>query len=152
MPGVLPRNRFAHSLVRATLYDEQNAARKVMLHRKVAEAIETVHAGALDAHLPALAHHCARSAVSTSETARAVDYAARAGNRAMTQLAPQEAAVFYRSALELLTSAGGLAHEDRRSDLVISLGDAAAVALTLNGAPARPLGRSGQVLESLRIN
>ena len=124
VPGIIPRNRFAHALVRATLYDEQNAARKVMLHRKVAEAIETVHAGALDAHLPALAHHCARSAVSPSETARAIDYAAQAGDRALAQLAPQEAVVFYRSALELLTSAGGPVDEDRRSDLVISLGDA----------------------------
>jgi cytoskeletal protein RodZ len=37
-------------------------------------------------------------------------------------------------------------------DFVISLGDAGALTLTLNGAPARPLGRPGQVLESLRIN
>jgi AAA ATPase-like protein len=122
--GMFPRNRFAHALVRATVYDEQNSARKVMLHRKVAEAIETIHAGALDDHLPALAHHCARSAVSTAEKARAVDYAARAGDRALAQLAPQEAVTFYRSALELLVSSGEPADEDRRSDLMISLGDA----------------------------
>jgi hypothetical protein len=124
VPGIVPRNRFAHALVRATVYDEQSAARKVMLHRKVAEAIETVHAGALGAHLPALAHHCARSAVSTPEVARAVDYAARAGDRALAQLAPQEAVTFYRSALDLLADSGDPAEEDRRSDLMISLGDA----------------------------
>ena len=37
------RFRFAHALVRATLYESLTAARKVSLHRKAAEAIETIH-------------------------------------------------------------------------------------------------------------
>jgi transcriptional regulator with XRE-family HTH domain len=41
---------------------------------------------------------------------------------------------------------------DVQRNFVISLGDAAAVRLTLNGAAARPLGGPGQVLEALRIN
>ena len=40
------RFRFAHALVRATLYESLTAARQVALHRKAAEAIETIHAGA----------------------------------------------------------------------------------------------------------
>ena len=40
LPG--PRYRFGHALLRATLYDEFSAARRVSLHRRVAEAIETL--------------------------------------------------------------------------------------------------------------
>ena len=40
------RFRFAHALVRATLYDSLTAARQVTLHRRTAEAIETIHHGA----------------------------------------------------------------------------------------------------------
>ena len=43
------------------LYETLSAARRVALHRRVAEAIETVHALRLDDHLPALAHHWARA-------------------------------------------------------------------------------------------
>jgi len=41
VPGA--RYRFAHALVRATLYDELTGARRVALHRRVAEAIESLH-------------------------------------------------------------------------------------------------------------
>ncbi|HEY3239777.1 MAG TPA: hypothetical protein VGL92_09450, partial [Acidimicrobiia bacterium] len=121
--GVTPRYRFAHALVRATLYDELSAARRVVLHRRVAGAIEAVHAQRLDDHLPALAHHYARAAASPPETAKAVEYATRAGDRALAQLAHDEAVTYYRQALELLTVAEGLG-QGIRLDLLISLGEA----------------------------
>ena len=68
----------------------------------MAEAIETIHAGTLDDYLPALAHHWARAAAPAAETAKAVDYATRAGDRALAQLAHDEAVAYYRQALELL--------------------------------------------------
>jgi cytoskeletal protein RodZ len=37
-------------------------------------------------------------------------------------------------------------------EFAISVGDAGGLSVTLNGAPARPLGKPGQVLESVRIN
>src|SRR5439155_1318764 len=51
------RYRFAHALVRDTLYDALSATRRLALHRRVAEAIETIHATSLEDYLPALAHH-----------------------------------------------------------------------------------------------
>ncbi|MGH8973952.1 MAG: ATP-binding protein, partial [Acidimicrobiia bacterium] len=119
--GPVPRSRFAHALVRATLYDEVPAVRRVGLHRRVAEAIETVHGGRLDDHLPALAHHWARAAAPAAETERAVDYAVRAGDRAQAQLAHDEAVSYYRQALDLLDQGGG-ADDARRLELLISLG------------------------------
>jgi predicted ATPase len=120
--GAAPRYRFAHALVRDTLYAGLSAARRTTLHRRVAEAIEAVHSGGLDDHLPALAHHGARAAAPAPETDRAVDYAARAGDRALAQLAHDEAAAYYRQALELLDVSQGPSDGARRVELLISLG------------------------------
>jgi DNA-binding SARP family transcriptional activator len=121
-PGPTPRYRFAHALVRVTLYDELSTARRVVLHGKVAGAIEAIHRNRLDDHLPALAHHYGRAAAPAAVTDKALEYAARAGDRALAQLAHDEAVVYYRQALELLGLAGG--DEERRLDLLISLGEA----------------------------
>jgi hypothetical protein len=53
-----------------------------------------------------------------------VDYAARAGARALTLLANDEAVTYYRQALGLLTVAHGLRDEPRRVELLIALGEA----------------------------
>jgi len=124
VPGPSPRNRFAHALVRGTLYDELSAARRVTYHRKVAEAIEALHADALADHLAALAHHWARASAPTADTTRAVDYATRAGDRALAQLAHDEAATYYRQALDLLDAADASDTDPRRVELLISLGQA----------------------------
>jgi class 3 adenylate cyclase/tetratricopeptide (TPR) repeat protein len=121
--GVTPRYRFAHALVRVTLYDDLSAARRIGLHRRVAGAIETIYANRLDDHLPALSHHYARAAVSGVETPKAVEYATRAGDRALAQLAHDEAVAYYRQALELLTMTGAPG-EAVRLELLISLGEA----------------------------
>jgi class 3 adenylate cyclase len=122
--GAEARYRFAHALVRDTLYSGLSAARRVTLHRRVAEAIETLHAGALEKHLPALAHHWALAAAPAAETARAVDYAARAGDQALAQLANDDAVRYYRKALELLAMIEGADGGDRRLELMIGLGEA----------------------------
>ncbi len=124
VPGAVPRNRFAHALVRATLYDELTAARRVALHRRVAEGIEARYVGHLDDHLPALAHHWARASAPAAETARAVDYATRAGDRALAQLAHDEAVTYYRSALDLLSATGTRGEDGHCLELLIALGDA----------------------------
>jgi class 3 adenylate cyclase/tetratricopeptide (TPR) repeat protein len=122
--GADARYRFAHALVRDTLYSGLSAARRVTLHRRVAEAIETLHAAALDSYLPALAHHWARAAAPATETSRAVDYAARAGDQALAQLANDEAVRYYQQALDLLGLAEGTDGDDRRLELMIGLGEA----------------------------
>src|SRR5207237_2908266 len=99
-------------------------ARRVARHRRVAEAIDAVHAGRLDDYLPALAHHWARASAPAAETARAVDCAVRAGDRALAQFANDEALVYYRQALQLLEVAQGPPDEVRRCELLISLGEA----------------------------
>ena len=118
------RYRFAHALVRDTLYGELSAARRVAQHRRVAEAIEAVHAGRLDDHLSALAHQWARASAPAADTGRAVDYATRAGDRAMAQLAHDEAAAYFLQALELLGAVPEAADDGRRQELLIRRGEA----------------------------
>jgi class 3 adenylate cyclase/tetratricopeptide (TPR) repeat protein len=124
VPGSGPRYRFAHALIQVTLYEELSSAHRVGLHRRVAEAIEALHAGVVDDYLPALAHHWARAAAPAAETDKAVAYATRAGDRALALLAPDEAATYYRQALDLIDASQGPPDEIQRLDLLISLGEA----------------------------
>jgi DNA-binding SARP family transcriptional activator len=116
------RYRFAHALVRDTLYDQLSALRRMALHRRVAEAIETMYADHLDDHLAVLAHHFARAG---AETSKAIEYATRAGDRAMSQLAFDAAAAHYEQALN---GTERMAHDNssRRGALLLALGEARA--------------------------
>src|SRR5205823_11172904 len=116
------RFRFAHALVRATLYESLTAARQVTLHRRTAEAIETIHQDALDDYVPALAHHWAKASAPVTDMARAVEYARWAGDQALAQLANDEAASYYASALDLLDAGGADPADPRRLELLIGRG------------------------------
>ena len=118
------RFRFSHALVRATLYEELSDPRKVVLHRKVAEAIETLHANRLDDYLPALSHHFSRAAAPTTTTAKAVAYTARAGDRALDLLAHDEAVAYYRHALDLVEASESPTDDEHRLALLMALGEA----------------------------
>ena len=118
------RFRFAHALMRATLYESLTATRQVTLHRRTAEAIETVHASALDDYVAALAHHWAKASAPVTDTTKAVDYARKAGDRALAQLAHDEAAAYYADGLELLDAGGAAPNDPRRVELLIGRGEA----------------------------
>lgn len=118
------RYRFAHALVRHTLYDGVSTARRPVLHRRVAEAIEAVHAGRLDDYLPALALHYSRACAPTPDTGAALHYVIRAGDRALDQLAHDEAAAYYRQAVDLLDLGAGPVETIERFDVVFRLGEA----------------------------
>jgi predicted ATPase len=70
---------FTHALVRDVLYQGLGAAERLAAHRRVAEALVAVH-GDHEAHLAELAHHFVHAA---GGDGRAVDYAVRAGRRAL---------------------------------------------------------------------
>jgi class 3 adenylate cyclase len=74
--------------------------------------------------LPALAHHWARAAAPAADSLRAIDYATRAGDRAVSQLAPDEAVSYYRQALELVDVAEAEPAEGLQLRLLIALGEA----------------------------
>ncbi|WP_084687807.1 helix-turn-helix transcriptional regulator [Paraburkholderia oxyphila] len=91
--------QFSHALIRETLYDEIAIPTRCGLHLRVAQAIESLNADDADRHLPVLAHHYA-CALPSADAARATDVARRAAERATRLLAHEEAARYYRLALQ----------------------------------------------------
>lgn len=117
------RFRFSHALIRATILGGQARVRLSRTHRRIAEAIEAVHAADLEDHLSELAGHYA-AAASAGEGTKAVDYATRAGDIAMARLAHEEAAGCYALATELLTTTADPVDERERCRLLLRRGDA----------------------------
>lgn len=111
------RYRFAHALVRETVYEELSATRRARLHRRVGEVLEDLYAESTDRHLPELAHHF-REAARSGDTGRALEYAVRAGDQAARMLAYEAAARHYGHALELAGS------PEQRCDLLVAVGEA----------------------------
>jgi DNA-binding SARP family transcriptional activator/tetratricopeptide (TPR) repeat protein len=119
VPGTRGRLRFSHALIRDALYDALPAGRRMRLHLEVAEALETLHARDLDAHLAELAHHYF-AAIPAGPADRAVRYARRAGDRAFGLLAYEEAVRLYGMALTLATD------DLERCELLLARGEAQA--------------------------
>ena len=106
MPESAEQFAFSHALVQATLYDGLKPSRRIALHRDVGETFEKLAGDRVDARLNELAHHFLEAAPLDGPE-RGVDYASRAGDRAMGQFAYDEAATMYQRALEALEGAGG---------------------------------------------
>ncbi|MDX6720732.1 MAG: hypothetical protein QOJ63_2986 [Solirubrobacteraceae bacterium] len=111
---------FAHALVRQTIYGQLGAARRVRLHRQLGEALEAM--GASHAHVEALAHHFAQSAVD-GQGAKAATYALAAGRTATARLAYEDAAAHYERGLQTLTLSAE-PQQQRRCELLLALGEA----------------------------
>ncbi len=116
------RFAFTHGLVEHTLYEDLGRARRARLHKRVAEALEAQCGDDPGERLGELAGHWAAAVVS-ADTAKAIHYARRAAERALEQLAPDEAVRWYRQALELYEQAPG-GERSERCDLLIGLGEA----------------------------
>lgn len=108
----LGRYRFAHGLLRETLYDDITPARRAQLHRIVGEALEEMHASELDTHLATLAHHFSLAA-RDGDVGKAVCYLTRAAAQARSSLAYEEEVGYYERALRVLELAGTNADNGR---------------------------------------
>lgn len=114
--------RFAHALIRETLYDELSTARRLRLHKSAGEALEKLRGDDPDRFGSELAHHYFEASA-LGEVEKAIAYARRAGDKAMQQLAFEEAANQYDHALQALelSDAG---NEEERCNLLLALGQA----------------------------
>lgn len=115
-PSSFDTFRFSHALVRQTLSEELTTSRRVRLHRKVAAALEE-HGGTTEQ----LAHHYGEAAVMGEED-KALTYARAAGDEAMERFAFEQAASWYRRALEMDEALDPDA--GRRGELLLALGEA----------------------------
>lgn len=114
---------FTHALFNHTLYDGMGATRRARLHRQVAEAIEERCGDEPGDQLSELAFHWSEATIAV-EPGKAVDYARRAGERALAQLAPDQALRWFGAALEQVDAQEDGAPSEVRCDLLIGFGEA----------------------------
>lgn len=122
VPGARGSLRFAHALIRETLYDQLTTVRRVQLHRRAGEALEYLYAAHPEPHLAELAYHFFE-ATAGGDAEKAVEYARRAADRALDLLAYEEAARLLRIALEALDLVDPT-DERKRCELLNALGEA----------------------------
>jgi DNA-binding SARP family transcriptional activator len=122
VPGQPGRMRFAHVVIRDTLYDELTPGRRVQLHRRVGDALEDLYASNLEPHLAELARHFYESA-RPAVAEKALAYAQRAAERSLELLAYEEAARLFAVALGILDSMQP-PDDPIRCELLLALGDA----------------------------
>ncbi|WP_394849908.1 AAA family ATPase [Pendulispora brunnea] len=112
--------RFAHVLIRETLYQDLSPTERMGLHASAAQALERMHGADLDAHLAELAHHKFEGAPLGSWL-DAADFAIKAGHHAMNLCAFDDAARHFERALTALEH--GQSRDDaQRADLLWRLG------------------------------
>src|SRR5262245_1098938 len=92
------RLQFAHDHVREVVEREIFPARRIVLHRSVAETLEQIYADQLDAHAFALGTHYREG----EAWAKAVHYLQRAARQASLRYAQREAVACYEQALTAL--------------------------------------------------
>jgi tetratricopeptide (TPR) repeat protein len=84
------RFRFEHELIRHTLVEGVSLARRQLLHQRVADAIERVHAATIDDHVSDLAYHLLEAGDRADPT-RTLRFLVAAGERALEAAAYEEA-------------------------------------------------------------
>ncbi|HKF39320.1 MAG TPA: BTAD domain-containing putative transcriptional regulator, partial [Ktedonobacteraceae bacterium] len=87
---------FSHDKLREAAYAALSSARRRLLHRSVAQALESLYAPALDAHLAELAYHFYEAGNWT----QAQEYAQLAGKKALALYAPQVAIEHFSRTLD----------------------------------------------------
>ena len=97
---------FQHALVRAAFIDRAGRLKRARQHARVAEAIEAVHHGDVDAQLSALAHHWFEAA-HYFETGPAVHYGLRAAEVACSSWAWEESERHCLRVLALVDAGAG---------------------------------------------
>jgi class 3 adenylate cyclase len=122
LPRAAGRYSFTHALIWETLYEELSTTRRVRLHRQIGEVLEGLYAANPEPHLPELAHHFFEGA-QAGDVDKAIDYATRAGERATSLMAYEDAARHYETALQAL-DVRDKKDEAQRCELLLALGEA----------------------------
>jgi len=98
---------FAHDLIREAIETDLRSARRRLLHRRIAEALEQLPERARERRAAELTDHFEQA----GERTRAIPYALQAGGQAEAVYAHAEAEKHYRTAAELARETGDRARE-----------------------------------------
>lgn len=99
--------QFAHPLIQHAFYTTPNTRRRQRLHGQMAQALEELYAGDMEAHICDIAHHLI-SAGSVANMDTVSDYARRAAEHAARRCAWTDAARYYEAALTAAQACGHL--------------------------------------------
>ncbi len=116
------RYRFVHALIQHSLSQDLSATRRQRAHHRVAEALERLETTADTDRLAELARHW-MAATRPADTGKALHYARRAGDAALSAYSPLDSIKWYSQALDLLSREPD-ADERERCDLLVGLGKA----------------------------
>jgi class 3 adenylate cyclase/DNA-binding SARP family transcriptional activator len=105
------RHAFVHALVREAIHERMGPTRRRQVHTRVAEVLEAGHGDPAE-----LAHHF----LAAGDRSKGLDYSVASAERALLQLAYEDATAHYERALSAL----GDADLERRCELLLALGDA----------------------------
>jgi tetratricopeptide (TPR) repeat protein/transcriptional regulator with XRE-family HTH domain len=117
--------RFAHDVIREVIETDVGTARRQLLHRRIAAAIETICARRLSEYYETLAFHYQQS--ETWE--KAIEYLVKSGDKAAAASATQEALAFYDQAFALCGTLGSPAMSiaidvaQKRGSVLADMGD-----------------------------
>jgi DNA-binding SARP family transcriptional activator/predicted ATPase len=120
VPGALDRYAFAHSVFRETVYSGLAKARRTVLHKRLAQALERRH-GDDPRHVSELARHFSRAGPAAAP--KALEYCVRAGAAALGAFSYEDAIEHYERALVAIEMAGS-GDEDLRCEVLLALGEA----------------------------
>jgi len=140
VPHVVGSYSFAHALIREALYTELPTARRVQLHRHIAEALETIYGhnrqsapatnvspvlsiSSAGQGLAELAYHFFEALRGESDADKAIAYAVQAAEQALAVLAYEDAVTHYERALQALEYKQPLEGR-QRYELLLALGTA----------------------------
>jgi predicted ATPase len=144
-PGARSRLRFSHAVIRECLYEDLGRTRRIQLHRRTAQVLETLYGDEAGSHLAEVAHHFFEGAPG-GDAEKAIRYARMAGDQAVALLAYEEAVRLYGMALQALDLSQANDPQERCT-VLLALGDAQTMAADEAGSKhtflqAAALGRS----------
>ncbi len=142
LPGSADHYWFSHALIRETLYEELSTTRRIRLHRQIGDALEELDA---EGNLPQLAYHFAEAAPG-GDVDKAVEYARKAGERAVAQFAWEDAVTQFERAVQVLDLQTPI-DEALKCDLLMAAGDA----LYGTGDPERSQVNFARAAESAQV-
>ena len=99
LPETVGRYQFAHALIQETLADEPSLTRRVRLHARIAETLESLFGTDAESHAAELAYHFAQ-ARDVLGTEKLIEYSLMAGKRALASYAYEEALDQFRRVLD----------------------------------------------------
>lgn len=112
--------RFNHSKIQEVVYQDLSNHRKRMIHEKVAVAMEDLNKDKLENIVYKIAYHYSK----TKDHEKALGYAIKAGEKASSEFAFDEAFSYYREALNAVENLNETTDNKRKKlEIVIHLGD-----------------------------